>query len=349
MSEFRVDKITNRTGDTGPQICGVSTFSGTSGMAMPGGPTAYRGGRGRAIFAGGYEAPANTKEIQKIEIATTGNATNFGDLPNIRNAQAATSSSTRGVVAGGAPVTSEINYTIFSSEGGASYFGNLTVARRSLSAGGDSTRGIWMGGNTPTRQRTIDYVTLASTGDASEFGELGVETGNGSNLNDDMGGCASPIRTFSFGGGNMTNVIQYVTIQTKGDSQDWGDLSQGNIRFPTGVSNSTRALSAGGANPSANGINTIEYFTMASQGNASNFGDLTVGAARQAGAASATRGVFAGGYTWPSPATVYNVINYVTIASTGNAIDFGDLTFAIHTNGASNYFAGTSDVHGGLG
>ena len=49
------------------------------------------------------------------------------------------------------------------------------------------------------------------------------------------------------------------------------------------------------------------------------------------------------------PATVYNVINYVTIASTGNAIDFGDLTFAIHTNGASNYFAGTSDVHGGLG
>ena len=47
MSEFRVDKITNRTGDTGPQICGVSTFSGTSGMAMPSGSTEYRGGRGR--------------------------------------------------------------------------------------------------------------------------------------------------------------------------------------------------------------------------------------------------------------------------------------------------------------
>ena len=47
MSEFRVDKITNRTGDTGPQICGVSTFSGTSGMAVPSGPTEYRGGGGR--------------------------------------------------------------------------------------------------------------------------------------------------------------------------------------------------------------------------------------------------------------------------------------------------------------
>ena len=54
MSEFRVDKITNRTGDTGPQICGVSTFSGTSGMAMPSGPTEYRGGRGRGLFSGGY-------------------------------------------------------------------------------------------------------------------------------------------------------------------------------------------------------------------------------------------------------------------------------------------------------
>ena len=42
-------------------------------------------------------------------------------------------------------------------------------------------------------------------------------------------------------------------------------------------------------------------------------------------------------------------MDYISIASTGDAIDFGELTFAIHTNGASNYFAGTSDVHGGLG
>ena len=79
MSEFRVDKITNRTGDTGPQICGVSTFSGTSGMAMPSGPTEYRGGRGRGVLAGGYQ-PAYKIDITKIEIATTGNAVDFGDL-----------------------------------------------------------------------------------------------------------------------------------------------------------------------------------------------------------------------------------------------------------------------------
>ena len=49
MSDFRIDKITNRDGSAGTQICGVSTFSGTSGMQLPVGPTEYRGGRGRDI------------------------------------------------------------------------------------------------------------------------------------------------------------------------------------------------------------------------------------------------------------------------------------------------------------
>ena len=38
------------------------------------------------------------------------------------------------------------------------------------------------------------------------------------------------------------------------------------------------------------------------------------------------RGVFGGGYT--APATSFNVIQYITISSTGNAIDFGDLSAA---------------------
>ncbi len=57
------------------------------------------------------------------------------------------------------------------------------------------------------------------------------------------GSCSSPTRAFMFGGGNTSNVIQYITIATKGDSQDYGDLSQGNVRFPAGCSSSTRGLS----------------------------------------------------------------------------------------------------------
>ena len=80
MSEFRVDKITNRTGETGPQIAGISTFSGTSGMAMPSGSTEYRGGRGRGVFLGGYINPAYSNQMCFVEIATAGNAIDFGDL-----------------------------------------------------------------------------------------------------------------------------------------------------------------------------------------------------------------------------------------------------------------------------
>ena len=79
MSDFRIDKITNRDGTSGTQIAGISTFSGTSGMQLPSGPTEYRGGRGRGLFAGGGY-PNYKIDIQKIEIATTGNGVDFGNL-----------------------------------------------------------------------------------------------------------------------------------------------------------------------------------------------------------------------------------------------------------------------------
>ena len=53
---------------------------------------------------------------------------------------------------------------------------------------------------------------------------------------------------------------------------------------------------------------------------------------------SSTRGVVGGGAIYANSAyTLYNTIEYVTIASTGNAQDFGDLT------GVNNYLSGTSN------
>ena len=68
-----------------------------------------------------------------------------------------------------------------------------------------------------------------------------------------------------------------------------------------------------------------------------------------ASCSSTIRGVFAGGYD--SPVTL-NTMDFITIASTGNASDFGDLTYSdpiAHTNGAARGFSGCSDVNGGLG
>ena len=96
MSEFRVNSITNQDGSAGPQVCGVSTFSGKSGVQIPSGPSDFRrqdgGGRGRGLFAGGADSP-RLNVIDKIEIATKGNATDFGDLNCKINIGAASCSS----------------------------------------------------------------------------------------------------------------------------------------------------------------------------------------------------------------------------------------------------------------
>ena len=63
MSDFRIDKITNRDGSAGTQIAGITTFSGTSGMQLPVGPTEYRGGRGRAVRCGGRISPNNRSDV----------------------------------------------------------------------------------------------------------------------------------------------------------------------------------------------------------------------------------------------------------------------------------------------
>ena len=77
-----------------------------------------------------------------------------------------------------------------------------------------------------------------------------------------------------------------------------------------------------------NPVNTgIDYITISSMGNALKFGDLTSSSRWGShGCASATRGLFAGGYINTPAATFYNIIEYVTISSTGNPVNFGDLT-----------------------
>ena len=74
--------------------------------------------------------------------------------------------------------------------------------------------------------------------------------------------------------------------------------------------------------------NVIDYITIATLGNASDFGDLTQARQAVSGASSQTRGVVAGGSVYGSPSYTFNIntIDYVTIASTGDATDFGDLS-----------------------
>ena len=69
----------------------------------------------------------------------------------------------------------------------------------------------------------IDYVTIASTGNATDFGDLLGVYG--------FGAAAAGATLGIFAGGkdvsnNNTNIIQYVTIATTGNALDFGDLAQ---------------------------------------------------------------------------------------------------------------------------
>ena len=135
MSQFKINSITDKTGISGPVIAGVSTNNSTGCMIIPAGPTEHRGGRGRLVFVGGfYPSPhANIGTLDTVEIATIGDAVDFGDLRVVRTAKQMGSSGTRGILASGYyPGTASYNaidYITFQSGGGASEFGDLSLIR----------------------------------------------------------------------------------------------------------------------------------------------------------------------------------------------------------------------------
>ena len=135
------------------------------------------------------------------------------------------------------------------------------------------------------------------------------------------------------GGSNPSklNTIDYVTISSGGDAQDFGDLA-----------NATRAHGAAASRIRGVNTNVIQFITFATTGNAQDFGDVDYsgGARASGGFSSPTRGVFAGGADSPSNNAI-NIIHFVTLASTGNSTDFGDISAAKRIEGGGTSLAFT--------
>ena len=331
MSELRINNITDRAGSSGPIIAGVSTVTSTSHMVMPSGPTEMRGGRGRGVFAGGG-TPSKSDVINTVQIATAANATDFGNLSVAKNGVAALASATRGVFGGGYTPTaqSKIEYLNFQSGGGVNDFGELVDTLNDAMSGSNNTIGIF------SRETTTQFITIASTGDATDFGgDTTVSRYYGMQSN------CSPTRMVIGSGrvnpsGNANKVIDFFTFATRGDAVSFGEMSVTRSGYGAG-GNSTRGIFAGGYTPTI--LDTIDFITIASEGNAADFGNLVAATRAKQNAASSTRCVIAGGTT---PTNV-NTIEFVTISTTSNTTDFGDLQ-----NTPKNP-ASCSDVNGGIG
>ena len=203
-------------------------------------------------------------------------------------------------------------------------------------------RGVFMGVYTdPAFLDRIQYITIANTGNATDFGDLQSGLAFGAGFSGQgrvhMAGGYSP----------LTNMIQYVTAATLGNSTDVANLAQ-NTYSNAGCSSPTYGLSWNGESPSPatpGGIDNIQRYTIGTGSNAWAGPDSLISVTSRAACSDGSRGVAAGGATAASPYPYYNIIDYVTIDSLGNAQDFGDLInspYQINGTGSTTYgvFAG---------
>ena len=294
-------------------------------------PVQHTGGA-LGVYMGGSRT---TDRIDEVQISTTGDAVDFGNITTSRNSNGdgGMASRVRGFFANGqSPIAGRIEFITFSSRGDTTVFGTMASSiTNGESSASDSTRGLMFGGYAaPATINVIQYITMASSGNGVDFGDLS-HTATSSAF-------SSPTRAINVD--NSSNTMEFVTISTLGNSADFGDstISAGHRAWG---SNAIRGVGFGGElNPSGDKTNVIEFATIATLGNAQDFGDTIQSAIAEGSTmTSGTRAVYCGGITPSSD----NTMQYVQIMTTGNSVDFGDLTIARgHGDACSN-------AHGGLG
>ena len=210
-------------------------------------------------------------------------------------------------------------YIQINTTGNATDFGDFVEMTKQHGGCGSRTRAFAFGGKHPANNDEIQYATFASTGNFIDFGNLSVARRGLGCFSDSTRGIASG------GEASWYNTIEYITMASAGDAVDFGDLIA-----PTwgagGMSSSTRGLSVSGNSPENSSVNTIVYVTISTTGNASDFGDLSVNYGNFPGcSANAIRGLRAGGLSQPAGVQAQS-IEYITMATLGNGIDFGDLS-----------------------
>ena len=300
---------------------------------------------GRGIFAGGNEpAPTGvTDEIVFLQVSTGGRTQDFGNLNEALYGGAAASSSTRGLVMGGWRDPSNrfnVNYITLASQGNAIDFGSDNSGGWGSQGASDSVRALSAGGGYPSATTDIDMFFFSTVGSHIDYADITAGRNRGTR------GMCNPVRAVFTGTyGPDSTKMDTKLIATTGNTTDFGDMYF-NLRAHSCCSDTTRGVAGGGnhspiASPGYLGSHSLEFITISSTGTSQYFGDLFKREIAYRGAAqNMTRGLWAGG----APSSVDNGVDAIIIQTTGNAVDWGDLS-----SGATNQSMGLNDSHGGVG
>ena len=281
------------------------------------------------FFGGDGNAGGEVNWINKCTIATTGNATDSGDLTNLAKRACGASSGDYCFNFGGVDdnVLASDKICKWAGTGGnATTFATMAKGGRSIAACCDGKRLVRGGGqisetgspNTNWREDTIEYWDAEDGNVAlTDFGNLSATISAACGTNNATRGVF--MGGYSNTASSNINEIQYITFQSPSNATDFGDLTT-TRSISRAAGSTTRGVLVGG-----NGdMDGIEYITFDTTGNATSFGVLSNSRTIYGCGASSnlTRMVMGGGYTGDGQA---DWIDYITIASTGNGTDFGDL------------------------
>ena len=177
-----------------------------------------------AVFAGGN----NSKQtIDYVTVASGGNTTGYTGFTFDRTTAVGYDSPTKAFFSSGAGATAYNNFietVVFGTWGTVADFGDLTLGRDYASGCSSDTRGIIGGGFTPANSyapvNNIDYTTMDTPGNATDFGDLSAPRYELDSVSDGTRGIFySGVTT----GDSHTNIIDYITIATTGNATDFGD------------------------------------------------------------------------------------------------------------------------------
>ena len=186
-----------------------------------GGTGVWYGDRG--LYFGGSTGSNNPdNQIEKVDITSAGNATDFGDLTTKRKGvmQGASDGSIGLMIAGdqdnylsdGVYRVNNIDKVTTSTAANATDFGDTTGTMRYGGAHSNGSRCVYGGGsyNSDAKSNVLEYVTIATPGNGTDFGDLS-ETVEQSGF---VGNATRGVR----GGGQISsgssNVLEYWTIDT---------------------------------------------------------------------------------------------------------------------------------------
>jgi len=258
------------------------------------------------------------------------------DTPNLGQATDSTPGP-RGLIGSGSPATTAIDMINISSTGSATSFGTLLYGAAYRGGLSSSTRGIFINGQ---NDQSVDMVTIASQGDAVTFGEI---------TNDNMGGATYSNSTRGYrAGGNDAGIpstqIIGMTIASTGSFFDFGTLTA-SMTYVNGCGSPTRAITFGGVSPGVSYHGTIQTHNMSSTGQTQVWGELNTDRKYNAAHSNAIR-AYTGMGEGPG-STGLSSMEYINIASGGNAVDFGDTNGASGNVGSGNCASPTRGIFAG--